>query len=244
MLRQILRKLFQKPLQPELLMYRVHLFNELMELAGREPFMGKRFLEIGPKDGLDSNRLAQLLPLELVMVELPEKKGQICQWIDKLPCHHKIIYENLLFISPKEFMQLGIFNLIWCTGVLYHNAEQLRFLRKLHKMLDVNGYLVLESATLRLSNKLAKGNYVEVHYPQTYRNTGSVTHLPSAGAIKCWLQMSGFTKIIDSRCYEKDNHNLIGQRYACISIKTEESSLCKYYDKTGLNPDYCFGDSL
>ena len=66
---------------------------------------------------------------------------------------------------------LGKFRLIWCTGVLYHNAEQLRFLRKLFNLLEDDGYLVLESATLRLSAKLRQGNYVEIFYPQTYRNT-------------------------------------------------------------------------
>ena len=95
------------------------------------------------------------------MVELPEKKDQfISKWIDKIACPHKIIYENILYLPHDKFIMLGKFNLIWCTGVLYHNAEQLRFLRKLFNLLEDEGYLVLESATLRLSKKLRQGNYV------------------------------------------------------------------------------------
>ena len=138
---------------------------------------------------------------------------------------------------------LGKFRLIWCTGVLYHNAEQLRFLRKLFNLLEDDGYLVLESATLSLSKKLRQGNYVEIFYPQTYRNTGKITHLPSAGAIKCWIQMVGFAHIIDSNCYRKDNKDLIGQRYSCICQKTTNSTAGKYYNNSQLNPDYWFGES-
>ena len=56
-------------------MYRRHLFEELMTLAGKEIFHGSRILEIGPRDGLDSLRLATLEPAELVMVDLPEKRS-------------------------------------------------------------------------------------------------------------------------------------------------------------------------
>lgn len=224
-------------------MYRVHLFEELMQLAGRETFAGRRLLEIGPKEGNDSLRLANLNPRELIMIDLPEKQSQIEKRVSRIHCPHRIISENLLYMAPAEFQTLGQFYLIWCTGVLYHNAEQLRLLRKLYNLMEVGGYLVLESATLRLSKTLRHGNYVEVHYPETYRDTGTITHLPSAGAIKCWLKMVGFGDIVDSRCYDKENKDLIGQRFACICRKGSKDAADVYYSKTGLNPMYRFGDS-
>lgn len=78
-LRKMLRKLFPRPQSPERLMYRVHLFDELLLLmANRDRLLGKRILEISPKDSLDSIRLASLNPSELIMIDLPEKhKGNI-----------------------------------------------------------------------------------------------------------------------------------------------------------------------
>jgi SAM-dependent methyltransferase len=148
-----------------------------------------------------------------------------------------------MYLSLEEQSSLGTFDLIWCTGVLYHNAEQLRFLRKLYKLLNTGGYLVLESATLRLARSVRDGCYVEVHYPDTYRNTGTITHLPTANAIKAWLRMVGFLDIHDSSCFEKENRDLVGQRYACICRKTGVDDGDVYYRKSGQNPEYRFGDS-
>lgn len=241
---RVLRKLFPCPPSSEQLMYRVHLFDELLLLmANKDRFRGKRILEIGPKDGLDSIRLASLNPSELVMIDLPEKhKGNI-KWLSKIRCPHKYIEQNFMYMSKQEYHALGSFDLIWCTGILYHNPEQMRFLRKLYKMLNVGGHLVLESATLRSAGSLKNGCYVEIHYPETYRNTGTITHLPTANAIKAWLKMVGFQEIHDSLCYDEENKDLRDVRYACICIKNDDDEAGVYYAKSGLNPQYRFGDS-
>jgi 2-polyprenyl-3-methyl-5-hydroxy-6-metoxy-1,4-benzoquinol methylase len=244
----VYRKLFLWQNAPstdrEPLMYRSFLYQELISLAGRQSFLGKRILEIGPKDGLDSKRLASLEPSELLMIDLPEKRDQVAKWLAEIQCAHRYIEANLMYIPYEEYLSLGKFDLIWCTGVLYHNAEQLRLLRKLYKLLKSDGYFVLESATLRLAKALQDGCYIEIHYPQTYRNTGTVTHLPTANAIKAWLQMVGFQEIHTSSCFEKENRDLIGQRYACICRKTGDDESDIYYGKSGLNPQYKFGDSV
>ena len=54
-----------------------------------------------------------------------------------------------MYLSPEEYKQLGKFDLIWFTGVIYHNPEQLRFLYKLYNQLNTKGVLVLESSTIR-----------------------------------------------------------------------------------------------
>lgn len=245
-LRALARRLYRHyvPPPPEPLMYRRHLFEELMTRAGKETFHGRRILEIGPRDGLDSLRLASLEPAELVMVDLPEKRELVASWLKRIAVPYRYIEMNIMYMPAEEISELGSFDLIWCTGVIYHNAEQLRFLRKLHKMLAVNGYLVLESSTLRGPKSLRDGCYVQIHYPQTYRETGTVTHLPTAKAIKAWLEMVGFSDIQDSRCFERHNRNLIGLRMACIAHKTEPDSAAVYYGKSGLNPDYRLGDAV
>lgn len=228
----------------ERLMYRVYLFDELVNLTGRECFQGKRILEIGPKDGLDSKRLASLSPSEFVMIDLPEKSRGVLGWLSDISCMHRYIEANFMYMSEDEYVGLGKFDLIYCTGILYHNTEQLRLLRRIFKLLNSGGYLVLESATARkLPKKLKEGCYVEIHYPKTYRDTGTITHLPTASAIKTWLTMVGFLEIYDSKCHEKDNKSLIDQRMAFICKKTHSDEADSYYGKSGLNPIYRFGDS-
>ena len=116
-------------------------------------------------------------------------------------------------------------------------------MRKLYKLLEVDGWLVLESSTLRGPSLLRDGAYVQIHYPRAFRDTGTVTHLPTAGAIKAWLSMAGFSEIRDSRCFEKDNPDLVGLRMAWLARKTDEDGSGLYYAKSGLNPAYKLGDN-
>jgi len=148
-----------------------------------------------------------------------------------------------MYMSRQDFVSLGKFDLVWCTGVLYHNAEQLRFLRKLYNLLSRGGYLVLESATLRDSRHLRSGNFVQIHYPDTYSNTGTITHLPTRSAIKTWLNMVGFKDIYDSHCYRVSDRRLSQHRYACICQRPMTDSAGTYYAKSGCNPTYILGES-
>lgn len=224
----------------ESLMYRPELFKELISLYGREYFKEKRILEIGPKDGLDSLRLDGLEPSELVLMDLPEKSSNV-DWLKKINCQYSYITNNFMYMSKNEKEQLGKFKLIWCTGVLYHNPEQLRMLRKLYLLLEEDGVLVLESATAR--NFFRNGSFVEIYFPKTYRDSGTVTHLPSKKAIKDWLLMVGFMNIKDSKCYLKYNRDLFKYRYACICKRGKSDDASSYYQKSKLNPNYTYGDS-
>ncbi len=239
-LRRVYRRFVPAPAEP--MVYRVHLFNELCEAIGRDALRGARILEIGPRDGRDSKRLASLDPAELVMIDLPEKREVTVPWRAEIACPHRYIEANVMYMPALA--GLGRFDVIWCTGVLYHNAEQLRLLRKLYKLLKPGGQLVLESSTLRGPRRLRDGCYVEIHYPHTFRNTGTVTHLPTARAIKAWLAMVGFGEVRDSRCFERSHRDLIGKRMACIATKTGDDDAAVYYGKSGLNPDYHLGDSV
>ena len=227
----------------EPLAYRQHLFDEFVSVASLATLRGKRALEIGPKDGLDTRRLASLEPAELVLIDLPEKHATTSAWLPQIPGRCRLVEANLMYMASAELAALGTFDVAWCTGVLYHNAEQLRLLRRLYRLLNDGGYLVLESATLRGPRALREGCYVEIHFPRTYRDTGTITHLPSAGAIRAWLQMAGFREIRDSRCFEAENRDLMGQRMACICRKSGGDEGGAYYAKSGANPLYRLGEA-
>ncbi len=82
-------------------MYRVHLFEELKTLLSPASLRGTRILEIGPKDGLDSRRLASLQPNELVMIDLPEKRPAVDDWRSQITCPHRHIERNFMYM-PRE----------------------------------------------------------------------------------------------------------------------------------------------
>tara|TARA_Y100000741_G_scaffold332422_1_gene288347 strand:- start:3549 stop:4301 length:753 start_codon:yes stop_codon:yes gene_type:complete len=222
--------------------YRKYLFEELISNFDKDHFKNKRFLEIGPKDGEDTERLHTLNPKELVMFDLPDKTEQNEKWKDKLKDTDKLYIKNFLYLNKSEYDDLGKFDLIYFTGVLYHNPEQLRFIKKLYDKLNTDGVLVLESATIR-NQFLRRTNVVEVWYPETYRNTTTITHLPSKYAIKSWLRMAGFSKILDSKCYDHENYNVRNTRYACFAQRQERDKEAVYYDKQIENSTYIIGGS-
>lgn len=168
---------------------------ETLRRQGRlERFRGGRILEVGPKHGDDSRLLAALAPSELVLLDLPEKDELVDAWVGELPVPATRATGNLLYLAPDEFAALGRFDLVWCLGVLYHNVEQLRLLRKLFHLTADDGLVVVESATTR-NRLLARRNVVEVHWPELYRGQRTITHLPSRLAIKSWLEMVGFADV-------------------------------------------------
>lgn len=226
----------------EIYPYRAYLYEELISNYGEEYFRNKRFLEIGPKEGDDTKRLLNLFPSEYLLFDLPDKESENKKWIGILGENHKLITKNFLYISKEEYENLGKFDLIYFTGVLYHNPEQLRFIKKLYDKLNTGGVLVLETATVRnfiLRNK----NVVEIWYPDTYRDTSTITHLPSKKAVYSWLKMVGFEKIIKSKCYDHENYNIKNVRFACIAEKISNNQSDTYYKKQIKNSDYFLGGS-
>ena len=241
-LKKIFNKIIGKSSFEGTYAYRKYLFEELIENFGLETFKKKRFLEIGPKDGEDTARLLSLEPDQMILFDLPDKSEQNKKWKDALREKDKLYIENFLYLDKKEYENLGKFDLIYFTGVLYHNPEQLKFIKKLYDKLNIGGILVLESATIR--NKFLRNiNVVEIWYPETYRGTTTVTHLPSKEAIKSWLKMVGFSKIIDSKCYDFENYNVKSNRYACLAQKQESDIEAVYYQKQIENSEYKIGGS-
>jgi SAM-dependent methyltransferase len=167
-------------------------FHHLARAGRLERFRAGRILEIGPKHGEDSRLLASLGPEELVLLDLPEKDELVEGWISELDARY--VSGNLLYLGPEELAGLGTFDLVWCLGVLYHNAEQLRLLRRLFRLTRTGGLVVVESSTTR-DRRLAKKNVVEIHWPDTYRGERTITHHPSRQAIASWLEMVGYADV-------------------------------------------------
>jgi 2-polyprenyl-3-methyl-5-hydroxy-6-metoxy-1,4-benzoquinol methylase len=171
-------------------------FDHLQRSGFLERFAGGRILEIGPKHGEDSRLLAGLQPAELVLLDLPEKQEQVAGWLPEVEavCPARFVTGNLLYLAEGQRAELGTFDLVWCLGVVYHNVEQLRLMRRLFHLTNPEGAVVVESATTR-DTSLADKNVVEVHWPDLYRGQRTITHLPSRLALKSWLEMVGYADV-------------------------------------------------
>tara|TARA_A100001015_G_scaffold306473_1_gene400810 strand:- start:155 stop:925 length:771 start_codon:yes stop_codon:yes gene_type:complete len=220
--------------------YRYYLFEELKNIFQNNYFANKRILEIGPKDGEDSLRLASLNPSELIMIDLPENKDPnhhnfkfheeyFMQNYKKISGKKNILYENFNYLKNDELDNLGKFDLIWFTGVLYHTQEQLRMLRKIFNLLNPNGVLVLETSTTR-NNSLKKQSVIEITIEGQY-------HFPSKKAVTTMLGMIGFSDLIISKCFDKENYNKNNIRFALFAQKKEKVSQNLYREK------YLYGDA-
>lgn len=216
-------------------------FNHLQRQGFLDGLKGGRILEIGPKHGEDSRLLATLSPAELVLVDLPEKDTMVREWLPQVSSMCKTTYleRNILYLTTGEYEGLGTFDLIFCLGVLYHNVEQVRLLRRLYDLCSMEGRLVIESATTR-NRKLAELNVVEIHWPRTYRNVGTITHLPSRLCIKSWLEMVGFS---DVRIWNIYSRTVRWQRAVLTGIKKPDSKPYVSYSESGLNPVYVAGEA-
>ena len=217
-------------------------FNRLKAEGFLDGLENKRILEIGPKHGKDSLLLANLNPSELVLIDLPEKSSKVREWLLQVSnkCKTVFLAGNILYLTQEQYNQLGKFDLIWCLGVLYHNVEQLRLLKRLYDLSNMNGSVVIESETVR-NKKLEKQNVVEIHWPQTFKNLQTITHLPSRLAIKSWLEMVGFSYI---KIWEDIYSKRLGRQRAVLTArKTKEAKPHISYSESGLNPPYVVGDS-
>lgn len=205
-------------------------------------FKGGRILEIGPKHGMDSLLLAALCPSELVLVDLPSKEEMVQSWISEVRklCPTTLIIGNLLHFDVEARQRLGTFDLVFCAGVLYHNLEQYRLIRRLFQCLKSSGHLILETAITR-NEKLRSLNAVEIFWPDTYRDSKTITHLPSRRAVSSWMEMAGFVDVKELRAYTgrlKDEREVFWGRRS----NSESKPYLGYAELGSIHPQVVPGD--
>lgn len=223
--------------------YRAILFNDLLSLPWKRDFY-ESILEIGPRDGQDTQRLLTLKHKNLFLIDLPHMESVNREWLKKIgTASIQYFSGNIMYDS---FFKEESFDLIWCTGVLYHNPEQLRMITLLHRLLKRGGILVLESKTIPEMN-LRNKNVVKINYPprdsykKRYHVSHNITHIPSRKAIFSWLKMVGFDSIVKSDCHRRQSWRFISARVAYIASKSKES-IGTYYAHTG--SPYVIGKTL
>lgn len=226
--------------------YRAALHSDLCKLHSSRLAQGCKILEIGSRDGEDTNRLLTFNPSELHLLDLPGGEQAMQPWFKEI-CHNLAVRNVEGNLAYDKLFKPAYFDLIWCTGVLYHNTEQLRFLRHLYDLLCPTGILVLESATIK-NPKLRNLKVVEVVYPldehikKRYHLSSNITHLPSKKTILTWMEMLGFENIFESNCFKAQSFFLGQDRAAFICNRPVR-------DKFPVSPvqkqsNYLFGRSI
>jgi 2-polyprenyl-3-methyl-5-hydroxy-6-metoxy-1,4-benzoquinol methylase len=170
------------------------IYNDYIKYAlmqSRAKITGKDVLEIGPKGGDHTRIIDSLFPKSITCVELAEKRNLVSGWCKNIKAPFNVHYVDLLRWKTKDNYDLILF-----SGVLYHNIEQIRLIKKLRSLIKLDGAFILESATTR-NNTLRNLNVIEVFWPDGYRNTKTVRFLPSKLACRSLLEISGF-KIIET----------------------------------------------
>jgi SAM-dependent methyltransferase len=235
--RRILNKILGK--HPD---YRLILYKELTKYVSGMKI--KRILEIGPKDGIDTKRLMEMGADKLVLIDLPDKEKHMRDILQKPEFNGVEFYVGNIMYDSFETSLQG-FDLIWFTGVLYHNPEQLRMIRVLYDLLSPGGALVLESATARRKTNRHE-NVVEIWHNvdkktrRKFHVSENVSHLPSQKAIQSWLEMVGFVKIQPSKCHAACGKQMAATRGAFLATKPlVESNMRSYYKIKNL--DYRIG---
>ena len=227
--------------------YRIYLFEHLQaRLGGRRP---GRVLEVGPRDGVDTERLVGLNAERLILADLPHAKDVLEAALAKRGILDRVElrYGNIMYDRVLE--DVVPFDAIWCTGVLYHNPEQLRMIVRLYDWLAPDGLLVLETATAR---RAATRNQpcVEIWHNvpkqvhQANHVSSNVTHLPSRSAVAAWLEMAGFADIELSSCHRQQSLSLAQNRVAFVCRRPAQPTKAEgaYYLHTEEN--YPLGRAL
>jgi SAM-dependent methyltransferase len=218
--------------------YRTYLFEHLQaRLGGRKP---GRMLEVGPRDGVDTERLVTLGADRLILADLPHAREVLETALSKrsLLDAVELRYGNIMY--DKVLEDVLPFDVIWCTGVLYHNPEQLRMIVRLYDWLAPDGLLVLETATARrfldrdravveIWHDVPRRVHVRCHV------SPNVTHLPSRAAISAWLAMAGFADIEHSPCHRQQSFSLSRNRAAFVCRRPVLEAGATYYVKTREN---------
>lgn len=209
-------------------------FRRLQEAGVLEGLDGKRVLEIGPKHGEDSRLLARLGVSELVLIDLPEKASLVREWLPDVGCPARFLEGNLLFMPPSELDAIGRFDLVWCLGVLYHNAEQLRLIRRLRSLCREGGRVVIESHVLP-PRLFRDDNSVRIYWPKPWGGVPTITHIPSRRAITSWMEMAGFERV--------ETQPILRARQRAVFTGVAVGKPYLSYAQSGLNPDYVAGEA-
>lgn len=159
--------------------------------------VGKRVLDVGGGSGYHGFRMVGAGADTVVVIDpsplfyyqfmaIRQLMGRQSNRFGQSPIHFAPV-------ALEQLPQAGLFNVVFCMGVLYHRPSPLDCLYQLKSQLLSGGQLVLETLVV-------DGDEHTVFVPEErYAMMNNVYFLPSVLALTKWLKKCGF---IDIRCID------------------------------------------
>jgi tRNA (mo5U34)-methyltransferase len=152
---------------------------------------GKRILDIGASNGYYMFRMAADHPG--LVLGLEPQSAFFCQYL----AIQKYVNQDKVACLPATFEELpqmtGVFDLVFCMGVLYHRRSPLDMLKEIFDCLKPSGALVLENLVL-------EGRTHQCLFPvNRYAKMRNVYFIPDLSVMESWLARAGFR---DIRCLD------------------------------------------
>ncbi len=107
-------------------------------------FYGQRVLDVGCLEGGYATAAVKYGAREAVGIEARQLSVQRCNLVKKL-----LKLDNLKFykanVKDVKALDLGMFDVIICSGLLYHLDSPYVFLQEMYEMLDSNGLMMVDT---------------------------------------------------------------------------------------------------
>lgn len=154
------------------------------------PFHGKRVLDIGCWDGLNTFLAERRGATEVIATDLVSQRSfseqptfQLARAALKSSAKY---YPNL---SVYDIEQLGIrdFDVVLFAGVYYHLKDPLRALACLRRVMKDGGLILVEGAVLR-----RRGCFARFYYQDPFRRDFSNWWIPTVECLRQWVTCSFF----------------------------------------------------
>jgi len=142
--------------------------------------------DIGCNNGYYMFRMLQEKPKKLVGFDPSALTFMQFQFINKF-IKSSIRYE-LLGIEHIEHYEHK-FDILFCLGVLYHRSDPISSLKSLHKALNKNGELILD--TFMIDGK----EDICLTPKERYSKIPNIYFIPTLSALKNWCYRAGFQKV-------------------------------------------------
>jgi len=162
---------------------------------------GRRILDIGSSNGYYMFKMAAGNPLMILGVE-----PQSSFYFQYLAIQKFLKQENV-FCLPVPHDQLpemdGIFDTIFCMGVLYHRKSPIEMLKSIYDSMRPGGELVLENLVIDSKQNICL-------FPKNrYAKMRNIFFIPDLLVVESWLLRAGFTNI---RCVDVTKTSFKEQR--------------------------------
>ena len=191
--------------------------GQTLEALRELDLRGKRVLDVGCRDGLCCFEAEKLGAAEVIGIDNDLSPGAVEFLIPFLKSRVRMHGLNVYDLTPQRF---GTFDVVICSGVLYHLRYPFWGLKRVKDVLRDDGVLVLETATLVDDNRHAL-LYCPVGDESPYEPT-SCTFFNLKGLRDSLFSLGLVVRRVGSLC----RHELVDTRDRAVPLIERNTLVC------------------